>query len=149
MYRSVYFRSMQGGYHDFFRYREGEASQGVPVISSVIPPSRGCLPRQHYHHRRDMAISTWSRNKVPVRCLEKVRFPSPEKARVSKSAGKQMYIMFCDRRGMILCHAVPTKCNVNADYYSKVFLLKLFYWYWLQNKWLICVMISHTHTLFC
>ena len=49
--------------------------------------------------------------------------PPPEKACVSKLAGKQMYIMFCDRRGMILCHAVPTKCTVNADYYSKVFLL--------------------------
>ena len=33
--------------------------------------------------------------------------PPPEKARVTKSGGKHMFIMFCNRRGMILQHAVP------------------------------------------
>ena len=46
--------------------------------------------------------------------------PPPEKARVTKSGGKHMFIMFCDRRGMILHHAVPKDTTVNAGYYSKV-----------------------------
>ena len=46
--------------------------------------------------------------------------PPPKKARVSKSAGKQMFIFFADINGMILQHAVPTDKTVNADYYSKV-----------------------------
>jgi hypothetical protein len=43
------------------------------------------------------------------------------KACAIRSAGKQMYVMFADRKGMILCHAVPTHTHINADYYSKVF----------------------------
>ena len=31
-----------------------------------------------------------------------------------------MFIMFCDRRGMILQHAVPKDTTVNAEYYSKI-----------------------------
>ena len=46
--------------------------------------------------------------------------PPPEKARVSKSGGKFMFIMFCDRKGMLLPHAVPRDTTVNASYYSKV-----------------------------
>ena len=46
--------------------------------------------------------------------------PPPKKARVSKSGGKYMFIMFADSQGMILQHAVPTAKTVNADYYSKV-----------------------------
>ena len=46
--------------------------------------------------------------------------PPPKKARVSKSGGKIMFIMFADIRGMILMHAVPKGATVNADYYSKV-----------------------------
>lgn len=46
--------------------------------------------------------------------------PPPKKARVVKSAGKQMYIMFMDMQGMILQHAVPPHTTVNAAYYSKV-----------------------------
>ena len=46
--------------------------------------------------------------------------PPPEKARVTKSGGKHMFIMFCDRRGMILQHTVPKDTTVNAGYYSKV-----------------------------
>lgn len=43
--------------------------------------------------------------------------PPPKKAKVSKSAGKHMFIMFMDRQGMILTHAVPTgrsdgKCSL-------------------------------------
>ncbi|MES9881797.1 MAG: hypothetical protein ABW185_13045 [Sedimenticola sp.] len=46
--------------------------------------------------------------------------PPPKKARVSKSGGKHMFVFFMDRKGMILCHAVPEGQNVNAAYYSKV-----------------------------
>lgn len=46
--------------------------------------------------------------------------PPPKKARVTKSAGKHMFIMFMDMRGMILTHAVPSGQTVNAYYYSKV-----------------------------
>ena len=31
-----------------------------------------------------------------------------------------MFIMFMDREGIILSHAVPSGQTVNADYYSKV-----------------------------
>lgn len=48
--------------------------------------------------------------------------PPPKKARVSKSAGKQMFIFFADIHGMILQHAVPTGTTVNARYYSRVFI---------------------------
>lgn len=51
--------------------------------------------------------------------------PPPKKARRSKSIGKQMYIFFMDRSGMILQHAVPPHTTVNAHYYSKVTILSL------------------------
>lgn len=47
--------------------------------------------------------------------------PPPEKARVNKCGAKYMFIMFCDRQGMLLCHAVPRDSTVNAEYYSKVY----------------------------
>lgn len=40
--------------------------------------------------------------------------PAPKKAKVAKSVGKQMYIFFADRHGMILVHAVPSGQTVNA-----------------------------------
>ena len=46
--------------------------------------------------------------------------PPPKKAKVSRSAGKNMFIMFMYRNGMLLTHAVPTGQTVNAAYYSKV-----------------------------
>ena len=46
--------------------------------------------------------------------------PQPKKARVVKSTGKQMYIFFADRKGMLLQHAVPIGQSVNSSYYSKV-----------------------------
>jgi len=42
------------------------------------------------------------------------------KARVTKSGGKTMFIMFADIQGMNLMHAVPKGATVNAGYYSKV-----------------------------
>lgn len=46
--------------------------------------------------------------------------PPPKKARVNKSGGKFMFIMFADRRGMILNHVVPEHGSINSEYYSKV-----------------------------
>ena len=50
--------------------------------------------------------------------------PPPKKARVTKWAGKHMFIMFMDMRGMILTHAVPSGQTVNANNYSKAHCLK-------------------------
>lgn len=50
--------------------------------------------------------------------------PTPKKAKVTKTTGKQMYIFFADRKGMILQHAVPIGQTVNAAYYAKVRGLK-------------------------
>ena len=61
-----------------------------------------------------------SGNEGPVSGLEQIRVPSSEKARVTKSGGKHMFIMFCNMPGMILQHAVPKDTTVNAGYYSKV-----------------------------
>ena len=40
--------------------------------------------------------------------------------RTSRSSGKQMYAMFADHRGMILCHPVPVGQIVNGIYYSMI-----------------------------
>jgi hypothetical protein len=51
---------------------------------------------------------------------ENIDSPRPKKSKVSKSLGKYMFILFMDRKGMILTHAVPRGQTVNADYYCKV-----------------------------
>ncbi|XP_062572230.1 protein GVQW3-like [Saccostrea cucullata] len=45
--------------------------------------------------------------------------PSPLKARVTKSAGKVMLIVFCEINGIILNHMVPPKTSVTGDYYAR------------------------------
>ena len=47
--------------------------------------------------------------------------PSPVKARLSKSVGKVMSIIFCDTKEIVLNHMVLDKTIVNGDYYSGVF----------------------------
>lgn len=42
--------------------------------------------------------------------------PSPVKAMVKTSAKKLMFIVFFDMRGVILCHAVPARKTVTAQY---------------------------------
>lgn len=49
--------------------------------------------------------------------------PPPKKARVNRCGAKTMVIMFADKAGIILCHAVKRGSTVNAAYYSKVSLL--------------------------
>ena len=46
--------------------------------------------------------------------------PPPKKAKITKSLGKNMFILFMDRKGMLLTHAVPRGQTVNSEYYSKV-----------------------------
>ena len=48
--------------------------------------------------------------------------PPPKKARVTRSGGKFMFVMFADQDGMLLQHAVPKGQTVNAEYFTKVFL---------------------------
>ena len=48
--------------------------------------------------------------------------PPPKKAKITKSLRKNMLILFMDRKGMLLTHAVPRGQTVNSEYmyYSKV-----------------------------
>ena len=46
--------------------------------------------------------------------------PSSVKARLSKSVGKVMSIIFCDTKAILHNHMVPDKIIVNGDYYSGV-----------------------------
>ena len=46
--------------------------------------------------------------------------PTPVKARLSKSVGKVMSIIFCDTKRIVLNHMVPDKTIVIGDYYSGV-----------------------------
>ena len=50
--------------------------------------------------------------------------PPPVTARVTKSGGKTMFVMFADIRGMVLMHAVPKGTTVNVGYYSKDFIIE-------------------------
>ena len=46
--------------------------------------------------------------------------PPPKKPKITKSLGRNMLILFMDRKGMLLTHAVPRGQTVNSEYYSKV-----------------------------
>ncbi|KAK3084951.1 hypothetical protein FSP39_021962 [Pinctada imbricata] len=46
--------------------------------------------------------------------------PPPKKAKAVKSMDKVMYMVFMDRQGVLLSHAVKHGHSVNAAYYSKV-----------------------------
>ena len=46
--------------------------------------------------------------------------PPPKKAKMSKSMGKIMFMVFIDRWGVILAQALRKRETVNAAYYSKV-----------------------------
>ena len=46
--------------------------------------------------------------------------PPPKKSKRARSIGKEMYIMFMDRRGMLLTHPVPKRQTVNSEDFSKV-----------------------------
>jgi hypothetical protein len=50
--------------------------------------------------------------------------PPPKKAKITKSLGKNMFILFMDRKGMLLTHAVPRGQTVNSAVfpYIKSFL---------------------------
>ena len=77
--------------------------------------------------------------------------PPPMKARVTKSGGKTMLVMFADIRGMILMHAVPKGATVNAGYYSKVIEIKGFVYFpsilfWI-NKIMFCDCIWYKRSI--
>ena len=64
----------------------------------------------HYDPESKQQSSQWKRSSSPP----------PLKAKVVKSAKKNMFIFFMDSEGMILSHAVPEGQTVTAAYYSKV-----------------------------
>ena len=46
--------------------------------------------------------------------------PSPQKSRVYGSQKKQIFIVFYDTAGVILCHGVLAGMTLNSEYYQKV-----------------------------
>jgi hypothetical protein len=50
--------------------------------------------------------------------------PPPKKAKITKSLGKNMFVLFMDRKGMLLTHAVPRGQTVKSAVfpYIKSFL---------------------------
>ena len=51
--------------------------------------------------------------------------PSPVKAKLSKSVGKVMCIMFFSSQCFLLNHVVPIHTIVNAEYYARVIQINL------------------------
>lgn len=74
----------------------------------------------HYDPETKQQSSAWKRKSSPP----------PLKAKVQKSARKNMFIFFMDISGMLLVHAVPHGQTVNAEYYAKV---KIFHFPCFQN----------------
>ena len=64
----------------------------------------------HYYDPEKQQSSQW----------KNIDSPRPKKTKVTKSLEKNIFILFMDRKGMILTHAVPRGQTVNADYYCKV-----------------------------
>ena len=65
----------------------------------------------HYYEPEDKRMSMVWKNRDS---------PPPKKAKVVKSMGKVMCVVFMDSSGVILVHMVPSGRTVNAEYYSKV-----------------------------
>ena len=65
----------------------------------------------HYYEPEDKRMSMVWKNRDS---------PPPKKAKVVKSMGKVMCVVFMDSSGVILVHMVPSGRTVNAKYYSKV-----------------------------
>lgn len=82
--------------------------EGEQFLRNVITVDETWL--FYYDPETKMQSSQWKRDKSPP----------PKKARVTKTIGKHMFIVFFDMQGIILSHAVPKGQTVNATYYSKV-----------------------------
>lgn len=93
---------------EFLRRFEREGEQ---FLDKIITVDETWI--HHYDPETKLESSVW---KTP-------RSPAPKKARVQRSMGKEMFIYFMDRRGMILEHKVKDGCTVNAEYYGKAGLL--------------------------
>ena len=65
----------------------------------------------HYYEPEDKRMSMVWKNRDS---------PPPKKAKVVKSMGKVMCVVFMDSSGVILVHMVPSGRTVNAEYFSKV-----------------------------
>jgi len=83
--------------------REGEA-----FLDRIITTDESWL--YYYDPETKLQSSVWKHTSSPL----------PQEARVNKFLGKHMFILFMDRKGMLLTHAVPKGETVNADYYCRV-----------------------------
>ena len=63
---------------------------------------------------------TWLFYYDPETKQQSSQWKSSKKARMSRSMGKNMFIVFFHIKGEILSHAVPKGQSVNSMYYSKV-----------------------------
>ena len=97
---------------------KGTQGYRVEEISAALSERREWFLRQNYNNWWNVDVVLWSWDESAV--WNRSTSSPPEKACVTKSGGKHMFILFCDRRGMILQHAVPKDTTVNAAYYSKV-----------------------------
>lgn len=83
-------------------------AEGESFLDRIVTTDESWM--HHYDPETKRESSVW---KTP-------RTPPPKKARVQKSVGKEMFILFMDRKGMLLQHRVREGCTVNAAYYSQV-----------------------------
>ncbi|XP_045174473.1 histone-lysine N-methyltransferase SETMAR-like [Mercenaria mercenaria] len=87
-------------------FLERYAAGGDEFLDRIVTTDEIWL--HHYNPETKAQSSVW---KTP-------RTPPPKKARVQRSCGKEMFIFFLDRYGMILQHRVKDGRTVNADYYA-------------------------------
>ena len=83
-------------------------TEGDAFLDRIITTDETWL--HHFDPETKRMSSVW---KTP-------RTPPPKKARVQKSAGKQMFVYFMDRHGMLLQHRIPEGQTVTAAYYTKI-----------------------------
>ena len=83
-------------------------TEGDAFLDRIITTDETWL--HHFDPETKRMSSVW---KTP-------RTPPPKKARVQKSAGKQMFVYFMDRHRMLLQHRIPEGQTVTAAYYSMV-----------------------------
>lgn len=83
-------------------------THGDNFIKSIVTVDETWIPL--FDPETKQASSVW---KTPSS-------PSPQKAKVCRSQKKQMFIVFYDVDGVVLCHAVPIGQTVNSAYYMQV-----------------------------
>ena len=93
-------------------------SEGQQFLDRIITVNETCPGYQHLIPRQ---------NGVPLG--GKHPHPSPQKARICRSQKKQMFIVFYNRKGVILCHGVPVGKTIHSEYYQKVYIILIFFYF--------------------